>query len=357
MANPTARVVKSTNPTPPSRSGRPLAIAYACPSGVAPNAYVDRCKQILLSRYRIFCAPKSADIARMLLSGGFRRYEAAISNWEDNWIAAPESGSLRMRGMLHFAARMLLLRLVARKVVYVRHNRYPHHVRARHAALAKLFLDFAERLANCCVTHSPAEAHGVRRRYVPHPLYFDPKSSTAASKDDAYFVVFGRLLPYKGLEGLIAAFPPEQRLVIAGPADEQYAARLRELVSHHPNIELRIGYLPQDAAASLVSKSMAMIISNAGADMIVSGSYFFALSCATPVIAIENEFFRWSINVNGAPGLIASRSMDALVREIANFIDPDRNAIASYAARHFSDEAVLAAWSDVVEGIDRCRAP
>src|SRR5690606_38812201 len=120
------------------------------------------------------------------------------------------------------------------------------------------------------------------------------------------------------------------------------------MVAKRPNIELHPQHVDTATASDLVSGSKAMIIASAGSDMIVSGSYFFALSCSTHVVAIESPFYNWSVESNSAPGLSLHKDISSLVSSIEGFSATHRAPIAAYASRNFCDEAVSLAWNEIV---------
>ena len=107
-----------------------------------------------------------------------------------------------------------------------------------------------------------------------------------------YFVVFGRIVRYKRIAELVAAFPPDRTLVVIGTVgDRAYADELVALASG--NIVVLPGALSEPEAQAIVVRSRALLIAHADDDVIVSSSFFFGMSLATPVLAVATPFLRW----------------------------------------------------------------
>jgi hypothetical protein len=63
---------------------------------------------------------------------------------------------------------------------------------------------------------------------------------------------------------------------------------------------------------------------------------------------MESDFYRWSIDINHAPGLTVCRTIDEMAIAVAQFESPNRQEIADYAIINFGDEAVRRAWTAVL---------
>jgi glycosyltransferase involved in cell wall biosynthesis len=220
-------------------------------------------------------------------------FDVVIAGWLEN-ILLTESGRLSLLGLTKMIAGSLVLRAQARRIIYVRHNRYPHNARPEHARLLARLLDQFERLYDITLTHSPAET-GPHRAYCPHPLYDTAQDEPLLPCDidlaPGYFVVFGRIAPYKNIEALIAGFPSNQRLLVAGVVDDDaYAERLMQL--RRPNITIAPGYLSESQAQSVLRRAAGVVVSHCAEDVIVTGSFFYAMTLGRPVYAVETPFLR-----------------------------------------------------------------
>ncbi|OJT49837.1 hypothetical protein BSR04_00530, partial [Serratia plymuthica] len=64
------------------------------------------------------------------------------------------------------------------------------------------------------------------------------------------------------------------------------------------------------------SSSQGLIICHADPDMIVSGSFFYALSVKSRVICVETDFLRWANNTFGDDVVVCFRDIDDLREQL-----------------------------------------
>src|SRR6201999_3331671 len=100
------------------------------------------------------------------------------------------------------------------------------------------------------------------------------------------------LVRYKRIERLIAAWPPDAALVVAGaPGDRADAAELQAVAPR--NVLAHAGRVAEPVAQALVARSAGLVMAHADADVVVSSSFYFAMSLGVPVLAVETPFLRW----------------------------------------------------------------
>lgn len=324
-----------------------LRIAYL-PDEQLDNAYTQRMREILagfgeVERYE----GVKAELLR-LISAQPRHYDLVVANWIENALINPASGRIAPVATLKLFLRTWLMTRFARQSAFVRHNTYPHAVRAGSEHLAKRLVDALERMFDVVITHSGAEASTSSRHYCPHPLY-RIEHADAADSDDAlsgfalpprYFLVFGRLVAHKRLEKLIAAFPAEHNLVIAGAVgDVDYVKYL--LALRRSNCFVRPGFLSEARAQQLVAQADGVVISHAEADVVVSGTFFYTLSVGRPVYAVSTPFLRWTQPRIDPALLHLADDLDGLCELIRNAPSPAIPATAEASVqREFGDAAV-----------------
>jgi beta-1,4-mannosyltransferase len=267
-----------------------------------------------------------------------RSRTVGVMNWVDNCIIGRD-GRFSPTGLWMFAATVLKLHLVCSKVVFVRHNVFPHAARGRSQGIAKVLIDWSERLLFDEVLVHSRHYTGGHRRYVPHPTFdFDDAGLPAGPSDD--MVYFGSIVRYKNLEGLIDAWKRPSRLLIAGGCgDTAYLDSLKARAAGK-NIAFVPGRLDDAAAQRLLRTTAAAIIPHAGPDMIISGSLYFALSCGVPAICCGLEHAR-SLTAEGVPGVVVIESLEALNGVDTGMLQRlDRREIAAAAKQHFGPEVV-----------------
>lgn len=317
------------------------------------NAYAFRMRDLLGQQGEVgpFIGTRRfvLDVLRLRAS----RVDLLVLNWLDSELLDPASHRLLLRRALRLCARIVAMRCAARHVVFVRHNHYPHATLPHETARARRWVDRLERLCCTAVTHSPAAAT-ADRRYVPHPLYRHGPLQRQAVADwdlpDDYFVMFGAIAPYKRLAEVIAAFPAQRQLVIAGAVgDEAYARALAAL--QRPNMRLRAGFVDDAQGQALVAGATALLIAHADADVIVSGSFFFAASVGTPVIAVQTPFLLDAHASFGAAVVTPVPDIAALCQAAAGFErGARRGEVDARIEQAYGDAAVLAAWAPIVAG-------
>lgn len=244
------------------------------------------------------------------------RLACVVVNWTDNDLLDRRTRRIAIRKVVRVFARTIAMRIAARRLVFVRHNKYPHAVASGHEAVATRWVDRYERLFDVVLTHSGDDGHRSRR-YCPHPLYHrivpTPPVSSMPDLPRRYFVVFGRVVPYKKFEALIDALTAEQTLLIVGAiGDRAHAAQLAH--KQRPNVLFRPGLLPGSEAQAVVSGAAALLISHAFDDVIVSASFFYAMTLQVPVVAVETPFLRWIAARMGPALLTLAPDVEGLCR-------------------------------------------
>jgi beta-1,4-mannosyltransferase len=200
----------------------PQTIAFL-PDYAIANSYTLRMQEILASFGRI---ERLATKARLLglLKDGFRRIDLVLVNWEENALVSKRTGRVSASRVIFVFLKVAAMKLVARRVAFVRHNHYPHTTRRKSISLARWLVDRYEGLFDFVFVHSGVEAvrrgEGLKRYYLPHPLYRRLEDAempqVPADLPERYFVVFGRIAPYKNLEHLMSNFPAGENLVVCG---------------------------------------------------------------------------------------------------------------------------------------------
>ena len=311
------------------------------PLSGSSNPYVDRMADNLRRLGDLHPFPSMREFTFNPLRVLLRRYDVLILNWIEN-AAYNSKGNLSFLRKARLHVYLAAAKLIARKVIWVRHNNYPHGVTSlRGRASTKALLTWMERYADVVITHSPVEARG-KRKYVPHPLY-----STKAADDNPlatqnYFFMFGHMAPYKRLDEVIRLAPPGLELVIAGPANNPaYLEKLQSLAQERPNIHLLPGFLDSSVAARIAKDSRGIIVANADVDMVVSGSYIYALSLNVPLYAVRTPFVSWLDSESGVGGVHVFDTLESLLSEVDTVSKEDIRPDPTRVDELFGDKAIL----------------
>ncbi len=177
------------------------------------------------------------------------------------------------------------------------------------------------------IVHSPAirdELPGFLRPRVhllPHvnyQLWAREKSPAARGARPCTVLFFGRVLPYKGLEYLLAAFrqldPEKFELVIAGEGD------LAEYQIEGSNIRVLNRFIPDEEMAVLFNAADVVALPYLSASQ--SGVAYMAFAFEKPVVATRVGALA-DVVVDGENGfLIEPRSAEALAAALTRLAEP-----------------------------------
>jgi glycosyltransferase involved in cell wall biosynthesis len=295
--------------------------------------------------------------ALQLLRGSLQRVDLVVVNWEENAFVSGKTRGVSALGTIKLILRVAAMKLFARRLVFVRHNHYPHATRAQSTSFARWLVDRYESLFDFVFVHSGAELvtkHGTaKRHYLPHPLYRTiPDNSHEAQPlqlPARYFVTFGRIVPYKNIDNLMTAFPQVENLVVCGEVgNADYAAALGQI--RRPNVIYRPGYVSEETAQALVTGSQAVVIAHHSASTIVSGTFFYALSLQRHVFAVRTPFLDWIAPRLGPDILTLADDVEQLCRLIeSSKCAPLSEASRIIVQRELGDEAVRSALAIAFE--------
>lgn len=322
------------------------------PQDSGSNAYATRMQEILAPLARLERFQLKARLLRML-RGHAHRLDMVIVNWQENQVVSRQTRRISFRGALRMLVEAVLLKIVARRVVFVRHNLYPHRTDPASATLAQSLIDRYEALFDFVFVHS-GDSHALsdgphRRHYLPHPLYRRQSVTAGPLADkglpERYFVVFGRIVPYKRIEYLMGQFPDTKTLVVCGEVgDERYSTRLAQAV--RANIVYLPGYLSEDEAQALVAGAQAVVISHAEPNMMVSGTFFYALSLHRHVFALRTPFLDWIAPRLGSNVLTLADDVVDLCAKMRDCVCPSlTEQDLRRLENEFGDDAVRSALS------------
>lgn len=282
-------------------------------------------------------------------------YDVLIVNWRENCLT--KSNKIRLSGILEYIISIALHRACSKKLIYVRHNKHPHDLEPTDISKAKFWIKFGEYLSDKTVFHSPIETTEPHHMYVPHPLYTKSISRSitsdvvnSKSSEQSYFLMFGRIEPYKQIHLVIEKWSEKHNLRIVGPcSDNRYLASLENLADGKP-VYIEPEFQPDDELAQKVRKARGVIIANHEDSMITSGSFFYSLSCGTPVFALSNPFYSWVNNSARHSIVYTSPDISNLISMIddASLESLRREDITISANHLFSDREIENCWRKVI---------
>lgn len=283
-----------------------------------------------------------------------QQVDVTVLNWMENTLKGVD-GKFSVTGLIKYFAEFLFFRFTSRKVYYIRHNIFPHEMSGKGAKMAKFFADLVER---GCTKKIALSGHLESKNYfyLPHPLYsvLENQSEVYKTAYGEYFLIFGRITRYKNIESVISGWKSSTCLVIAGPSnDAVYLAELRQ-VAIGKSVHFIPNYLPELQSQALVSNSLGVLLAHADENVIVSGSFFYAISLGVPVIAVTTPFFQWLSNNYLFVGLLTVDSSDAIPALLDNldYAGVCRDEIRAQSEELFGFEKVVEAWRRLLIGIN-----
>jgi beta-1,4-mannosyltransferase len=198
-----------------------------------------------------------------------------------------ESGG-KLRILVISIAKLLLLRIFCRKVVWVRHNFWPHDLPRRFLRQSLLML--AMRLfATDIVAHRKLSGGTTK---IPHPLYFELQLPIVVR--DIEYLYFGAIKRYKGLTELVAIWPREYPLIVVGSVDDiQLFKEIIEIVRLRAlRVQFHSEYLPESELNAILLRTRYVVLPHRDDAMIVTGAFFHAVSFGANILARDSEFSR-----------------------------------------------------------------
>lgn len=218
----------------------------------------------------------------------FGKYDLVHLQWPE-YILREERISMRLMNLALCYLWALRLRLARIPVVETVHNLRPHD----HASLLERWplASLRSLVTRNIYLNRSTENDLSKGTVILHGHYQSViRRSLARSgvSEDSYFLFFGLIRPYKGMERLIDAFRQYrgsvEKLIIAGlPIDPEYGEELVRMASSDDRVVLDFRHIPEEELAALVSKSRGVVLPYEY--MYNSGALIYSLSAGAPVLA------------------------------------------------------------------------
>lgn len=309
------------------------------PDSKSTNDYTKIIKR-LLSNYIELKPTSFKEIIFDILKLNLKRMDFVFLNWIDNDFIN-NNGSVSIKGVIKVVIKLFILKVKYRRLILVKHNNFPHSTNMANRKKAKFLNDLLYNHFFKSITHSPVMGNNPYY-YVPHPLYPVDKVLSGAIKD--YYIIFGRIEPYKKIHDIISILPENTKLMIIGPCDNsEYLTHLKKL-SNNKKITIISEYLSDMKLNEYFNNCKSILITHSDEDMIVSGSIFYALSKRVPIISITSDFINWLASELGDNYIKHFGN----IKDIANYINKNDGA---YILDEILDKKIESLFSDKV--VDR----
>jgi len=271
-----------------------------------------------------------------------------------------------------FALWLRTIRLLGVRLVWTAHNVLPHAPVFADDAAARRALVAA---CDLVVAHSPSALTGLaalgaaprRSAVIPHgPLAPVPPAASLRAPGSGggprRILFFGKILPYKGVEDLLAAFaavPADAAatLLVAGQCDEEsLRSRLRALaLAGGERIALRLERIADQDVAPLLRSADVVVLPYRR--VTTSGSAMLALAYGRPLILPELDAFA---HLPREAIVSYDGTREALTSALTRVASAEGSSLAAMAAAARAYAATLS-WPDLAartrSEMDRVLAP
>ncbi len=332
-----------------------IKIGYL-PFDLKANTYIKENREILGRLGEVVKVPKPKELllqmlTQLLNTGSIALYDILILNFREN-VFRSNNNSISAIGTIEFFFSLLIHKLSCNKLIYVRHETHPHNIPKKLAKLSTKIVDLGQSIADRVVCLSPPYAKSNDCFYVPHPLYNTGDLLKTKVEKKAYFVVFGRIERYKNIDKIIKYIDNGIELIVMGPCNDlKYLEYLKKL-AHDKNIIFEVGFQEEERLQYIISSSSGVIITNNASSMLVSGSFFYAISCGARVYTLETFFMEWVKSTSIGPYITLEPNVKLLMKRIINCVDiktNERNDILQHAEILFGDMTVEKSWKKALD--------
>ena len=311
------------------------------------NSYISETISILNQKYSIYeISFKNISIFFKIF---FRRYDFFIDNWSEN-LLVDKKGKIKLSRIIVYICYKAFLKFISNKVIYIKHNIYPHSTADEDITKVRYVIDKLEFLNDLIVTHSDRAPY-KKYNFIPHPLYkFKNKIFENELKQKNYFVIFGRILRYKNIDKYIKSCPDNVYIIIAGESNDQnYLDELKNLSKCKDNISFITESLSDDEAFKLIKNSKGLIITNENFSSVVSGTLYFGLSVGTNILSLSNPFIDWFSMKYELDCIYKYSDLNSLFDESKKIKNFQSNKTNEVLKKHFSEQVILEHWMKLIE--------
>lgn len=279
-----------------------------------------------------------------------RNNNYAIFNWlEDSVIRA--NGKSRLITFVYKVVLLFTAKLFCKHVIWVRHNIKPHSLKGEKPLYLNLFEKIYLFISDCVVTHADIECKHKHHYVVPHPLYSEGfEFKTAGLNDDPTidFIFFGAVTKYKNLDVLLKMWPSNKKLVIAGACkDEVLKNDLEEIIMRRNlMVDWLDRFIQDDELNNLLKNSRVVLIPHSSGSMIVSGSFYHAVSYGCEVIMSNNAFYDYLNKFFPYVHVVNDASIDEKLDLL--LMENKKNRVIKCAIACFGNDKVKDAWRRII---------
>ncbi|MBO1273686.1 hypothetical protein J3L11_18835, partial [Shewanella sp. 4t3-1-2LB] len=240
---------------------------------------------------------------------------------------------------------LVLLKVVVRKIIWIRHNYYPHdYKKEEHSTYYGVICDLLYRFSTDILAHRPVPELGIME-YVPHPQYYCYSNSCDSTKHNTQlsFLYFGQVKSYKGLTQLLNAWPSDYHLRMLGKSDsELLTLEIKKIISdRNLNVTWENAFVEKKVLNDIILQSDYVIIPHIDDSMIVTGAAYHAISLGCNVILNESNFAKW---FKSEYPFASNYDRTSLMQTLSKCVKTNRKDILDFVANKNGDIVLMSSW-------------
>ena len=267
-----------------------------------------------------------------------KKSDVLILNWLEDYPCLKKGLLPEARETLRVVLGMVIASLYYRKIIWVRHNYKPHleHNKFCYSTLCAAIRFFSDEI----VTHRTVKE--FKSQVIPHPLYKKTDAQTVAAFG---YLIFGNIKPYKNIPLILKNWDPKRELKIIGKCKStELNSEITTLIKDRlPKVIYENRFMEVDELNGLLSSAAFVILAHEEASMIVSGTFYHAISYGANVVLKDSQFAR------------SVKSEFPLVHLVEDFGDAlsglvpfPREDIITLAELTYSDSVIANQWSHLL---------
>lgn len=313
-----------------------MKIAYV-PFQSQGNAYIDNMKMAFETLGQV----EQINYKKMSL---YRRnaFDLVVLNWRESYFINKKNGKLSFPGIIKEFCRIILLSFSAKQTCLVIHNNYPHETKLSQIKRIRRIQKLYQKFFNVMLCHS-GESRSEKSIYIPHPKYFNHEENKKIHKTcNEYYVIFGRIQPYKNIESIFPFLDDNIKVLIAGPCSEP--SYIAELESSAPqSVLIKEGFMDEEESRDLISRCKGLILLGNNENMIVSGSFHYGMSCNAKIFALRTPYLTWYKNEYSTSNIHIAANMSELIQLMrsASHVEYDLQEALEYHQEHSVERVAM----------------
>lgn len=302
------------------------------------NEYLLNLSLILKSKFSDveFVALSPKTMLQKWLKG--KRSDVLILNWLEDYPCLKKGFLGEAQETLRVVLGMFIANLYYRKIIWVRHNYKPHleHSKLCYRILCGAISFFSDNT----VTHRKVEE--FESKVISHPLY---KKTEAQPVAPFGYLIFGNIKPYKNVPLILKNWDPKRELKIIGKCKStELNSEITTLIADRlPKVIYENRFMEVEELNGLLSSATFVILAHEEASMIVSGTFYHAISYGANVVLKDSQYAR---NVKSEFPLV--HLVENFGDALAGLVPFPRQEIIALADLTYSDSVIAKQWSDLL---------